>query len=105
MKYEFHAGDYVRIGDQSGYVMSYRKTFEGDRFNFHLDDGKEFGWTGPISALPGNITQIGQYHFDPTKGHIQKIERDKYMGVQGSVVLDKIDELIDVVNWMKEKLK
>lgn len=105
MKYEFHAGDYIRMGDQSGYVTSYRKTFDGDRFTFRLDDGKEFGWTGPISALPGNITQIGRYHFDPAKGRIQKIERDKYMGVQGSVVLDKIDELVEAVNRLEEKLK
>lgn len=104
MKYEFHVGDYIRVGEQSGYLTSCSHTFGEYRFTFVLDDGKERGWSGLIGELPSNITRIGQYRFDQESRHISKIDRDQW-GTTGSAVLDKIDELVDAVNRLEGKAR
>lgn len=103
MKYEFRIGDYIRVGEQSGYLTSCSHTFGEYRFTFVLDDGKERGWSGLISELPSNITRIGQYRFDQENKPISKIDRDRW-GTTGNAVLDKIDELVDAVNRLEGKI-
>lgn len=100
MKYEFCAGDYIRMGDLSGYLTSCGYILGEYRLTFMLDDGEERGWRGQISELPSNITRIGRYQFTSENKPISKIDRDRW-GTTGSAVLDKIDELVDAVNELR----
>lgn len=102
MKYEFRIGDYIRVGEQSGYLTSCNHTFGEYRFTFVLDDGKERGWSGPISELPSNITRIGQYEFTK-KAQAAKI--DKLAHAEETAMLWKLNELVDAVNRIEEKFK
>lgn len=102
MKYEFRIGDYIRVGEQSGYLTSCNHTFGEYRFTFVLDDGKERGWSGPISELPSNITRIGQYEFTK-KAQAAKIDKLAY--AEETAMLWKLNELVDAVNRIEEKFK
>lgn len=102
MKYEFHVGDYIRVGEQSGYLTSCSHTFGEYRFTFVLDDGKERGWSGPISELPSNITRIGQYEFTK-KAQAAKIGKLAY--AEETAMLWKLNELVDAVNELRDAQK
>ena len=116
MKYEFHVGDYVAYSDKyetyKGYVMEYMKpTFsEQHCFVFQWDDGRQTGWSGYIEDLPHNFIRIGQYDF--TKPEVKKIEKltyaesyiNGYQVLTGRKLIDKINELVDIVNELKEKI-
>lgn len=102
MKYEFRIGDYIRVGEQSGYLTSCSHTFGEYRFTFVLDDGKERGWSGLISELPSNITRIGQYEFTK-KAQVAKIGKLAY--AEETAMLWKLNELVDAVNELRAAQK
>ena len=105
MKYEFHVGDYIRVGEQSGYLTSCSHTFGEYRFTFVLDDGKERGWSGLIGELPSNITRIGQYDF-AKKDRIEQIPMPSITDTWSHErsIISKVNELVDAVNRLKEKI-
>lgn len=110
MKYEFHVGDYVAFSDKydtmHGYVKEYMKQiFSSEHyFVFQWDDGTQTGWSGNIQNLPHNFVRIGQYDF--TKKDGGKIEPLEYNGSpdwDDSLLLDKINELVEAVNELRNK--
>lgn len=108
MKYEFHVGDYVILNNgqerRTGYVKKYKgPVFSNDYcFVFQWDDGTQFEWSGHIEELPHNIVRIGQYDFTK-KGKIETISNDP-ADWEDSFVLDKINELVEAVNRLEEKI-
>lgn len=127
MKYEFHVGDYVAFSDKydtmHGYVKEYMKpAFSSEHcFVFQWDDGTQTGWSGNIQDLPHNFVRIGQYDF--TKKDEGKIEPlceeytksfpiyktittgndSEWYSIDIGVVGKKINELIEVVNELRDK--
>lgn len=113
MNYKFHVGDYVVFtdgnGKHTGYVISYYNypIRNVHSFTFEFDDGTHFGWSGNIDDLPHNITRIGVYDF--TKKEKKKIESLDYSPFvdsslkQFSALKDKINELVDAVNELRDK--
>ena len=132
MKYEFHVGDYVAYVANGkmykGYVREYvRPAFSNEYcFVFQWDDGTQLGWSGCIEELPHNFVRIGQYDF--TKKDEGKIEplsdnytesfpifktQDSVTGktykqecysIDIGVISKKINELVEVVNRLEEKV-
>lgn len=132
MKYEFHVGDYVACSINGkidiGYVREYNGTiFSGIHcFVFQWNDGTQSGWSGNIQELPHNFIRIGQYDF--TKKDEGKIEplSDNYIesfpifktqdtitgktyqqecySIDIGAVGKKINELVEVVNRLEEKV-
>ena len=128
MKYEFHVGDYVAFSNKydilHGYVKEYMKpTFSSEHcFVFQWDDGTQTGWSGNIQELPHNFVRIGQYDF--TKKDEDKIEPlceeytksfpickttttgndSEWRSIDIGVVSKKINELIEAVNRLEEKV-
>lgn len=128
MKYEFHVGDYIACSINGkidiGYVREYNGTiFSGIHcFVFQWDDGTQSGWSGNIQELPHNFVRIGQYDF--TKKDEGKIEPlcEEYIkfspiykttttgndlewcGIDIGVVGKKINELVEAVNRLEEKV-
>lgn len=113
MNYKFHVGDYVVFtdgnGKHTGYVISYYNypIRNVHSFTFEFDDGTHFGWSGNINDLPRNITRIGAYDF--TKKEKKKIEQLDYIVTetgtiyQLSALKNKINELVDAVNKLRDK--
>lgn len=132
MKYEFHVGDYVAYVANGkmykGYVRKYIcPPFSNEYcFIFQWDDGTQLGWSGRIEELPHNFVRIGQYDF--TKKNEDKIEplSDNYTesfpifktqnsvtrktykqecySIDIGVMSKKINELVDAVNRLEEKV-
>lgn len=110
MKYEFHVGDYVAYSNKYdtryGYVKEYMKPdFSSEHcFVFQWDDGTQTGWSGNIQELPHNFVRIGQYDFTKKdEGEIEPIFDDP-ADWEDSVVLDKINELVEAVNSIKKEI-
>lgn len=131
MNYEFHVGDYVAFSNKydtmHGYVKEYMKPiFSSEHcFVFKWDDGTQTGWSGNIQELPHNFVRIGQYDF--TKKDEGKIEplsdnytesfpifktKDSVTGktykqecysIDIGVISKKINELVEVVNELRNK--
>ena len=111
MKYEFHVGDYVET--RAGYIgyidnisdlgndnIAVRVCYsDGDSVNFRVND----------LNVTNNFLRIGSYDF--TKKEKKKIEpifRDginEDMSLGGSLCMlkDKINELVDAVNKLRDK--
>lgn len=128
MKYEFHVGDYVALSNKydtiHGYVKEYMKpTFSSKHcFVFQWDDGTQTGWSGNIQELPHNFIRIGQYDF--TKRDEDMIEplckeytksfplykttttesESEWRSIDLGVVGKKINELVEAVNRLEEKV-
>lgn len=132
MKYEFHVGDYVAYSINgkinTGYVREYNGAiFSGIHcFVFQWDDGTQSGWSGNIQELPHNFVRIGQYDF--TKKDEGKIEplsnnytesfpifktqntvtgktyKQECYSIDIGTVGKKINELVEVVNQLEEKV-
>ena len=111
MKYEFHVGDYVEdVTGRIGYINSICQCEDCKARGFYepyviYTDGDsdyitayeyEQGFTG--------YKRIGQYNF--TKKGEGKIEPifDDPANWEDSVVLNKINELVDAVNRLEEKV-
>lgn len=105
MKYEFHVGDYVAYVANGkmykGYVREYmHPTFSNVYcFVFQWDDGTQLRWSGNIQELPHNFVRIGQYDF--TKKDEGKI---KPLPKEYNDLYSKINELVEVVNRLEEKV-
>lgn len=128
MKYEFHVGDYVALSNKHdtlhGYVKEYMKpTFSSEHcFVFQWDDGTQSGWSGNIQELPHNFTRIGQYDFTKKdEGKIEPLCEEytesflickatttghdaRWCSVDIGVVSKKINELVEAVNRLEEKV-
>lgn len=121
MKYEFHVGDYVALsnkhGTMHGYIKEYMKpTFSSEHcFVFQWDDGTQTGWSGNIQELPHNFVRIGQYDFTKKdEGKIEPLKKSWTLtdDVDGKgeyyfdsrEVIKKINELVEAVNWLEEKV-
>lgn len=112
MKYKFHVGDYVALSNKydtiHGYVKEYMKpAFSSEHcFIFQWDDGTQTGWSGNIQELPHNFIRIGQYDF--TKKDESKIEFIDGVNITDPIdspfIIDKINELVEAVNWLEEKV-
>lgn len=109
MNYKFHVGDYVGFtdgnGKHTGHVISYYNypIANVHSFTFEFDDGTHFGWSGNIDNLPCNITRIGAYDF--TKKEKKKIEQLTCSLIEcfEQNARDKINELVDAVNELRDK--
>ena len=113
MKYEFHVGDYVvySIGDRTytGYVQEYKHSVLSDEhfFVFQWDKGGQLEWSGRIEELPYNLIRIGQYDFTKSsKSKIEPFQVNTALTEYASIfaMADKINELIEAVNRLKEKV-
>ena len=109
MKYEFHAGDYIESFDGSvGYLTKVETRYSGKVGNdvVHLQGSTTFdvscGFTPftitiPLSDISKYFNRIGQYDF--TKKDEGKIEF-----IDSPFIIDKINELIEAVNELREKV-
>lgn len=101
MKYEFHVGDYVESkGGLTGFISSVGET--GCCVLWNLKTAKvNIGYD--FEELVGLSVRIGQYDF--TKKEEGKIEPLIYNGDpdwDDSLILDKINELVDAVNELRK---
>lgn len=102
MKYEFHVGDYVETkGGAIGYVSDNKELWWRCT---NKSDGYEVGFEYNISGIEkGNYNRIGQYDF--TKPEVKKIDHFEYNYPCSEISLTaKINELVDAVNELREKL-
>ena len=102
MKYEFHVGDYVETkGGAIGYISNdkdlwWRCANKADGY----DVGFEYNLTG---REDGFYKRIGKYDF--TKPEVKKIEHFEYNHLfSGELITAKINELVDAVNELREKI-
>lgn len=112
MKYEFHVGDYVETVDgEIGYLT--KIVIDEDFINFYgvfSYNKKSFEFHYYRELLPYSFRRIGKYDF--TKPEVKKIEKltyakshiNGYQVLTGRKLIDKINELVDIVNELKEKI-
>ena len=113
MKYEFHVGDYVETKEGGiGYISSVLAT--GDAWwvcviGCHgYQAGEEYGIMHN-GDFPYRYNRVGQYDF--TKPEVKKIEKltyaesyiNGYQVLTGRKLIDKINELVDIVNELMNK--
>lgn len=113
MNYEFHVGDYVETKEGViGYISSVLAT--GDAWWVCVSDchgyqaGQEYGIMHN-GDFPHRYNRIGQYDF--TKPEVKKIEKltyaesyiNGYQVLTGRKLIDKINELVDIVNELMKK--
>lgn len=109
MKYEFHVGDYVETKcGATGYVSDDKELWWRCT---NKSDGYDVGYDYRIIGIEnGFFNRIGQYDF--TKPEVKKIEKltyaesyiNGYQVLTGRKLIDKINELVDIVNELKEKI-
>ena len=118
MKYEFHVGDYIESFDGSvGYLTKVETWYSGTVGNdvVHLQGSTTFdascGFTPftitiPLSDVSKYFNRIGQYDF--TKKDEGKIEplicRQSTDYCHSKLMWDKINELVESVNRLEEKV-
>ena len=112
MDYEFHVGDYVEtIDGEIGYLT--KIVIDEDFINFYgvfSYNKKSFEFHYYRELLPYSFRRIGKYDF--TKHEVKKIEKlnyaesyiNGYQVITGRKFIDKINELVDIVNELKEKI-
>lgn len=113
MNYEFNVGDYVETVDGTiGYISSVLAT--GDAWWMCVSDhngyyaGQEYGIMHNGDFIH-NYNRIGQYDF--MKPKIKQIEKltyaesyiNGYQILTGRKLIDKINELVDAINELREK--
>ena len=101
MKYKFHVGDYVETVDGFiGWVSYVDRNYITMKSNEGIISGP---WSIPKEQY--HFNRIGQYDF--TKKDEGKIEPLEYNGSpdwDDSLLLDKINELVEAVNRLEEKV-
>lgn len=101
MKYEFHVGDYVEtVGGFVGWVSYVDRNYITIKSNEGVISGPQ-----SIPEEQYHFNRIGQYDF--TKKDEDKIEPLEYNGSpdwDDSLLLDKINELVEAVNRLEEKV-
>ena len=105
MNYEFHVGDYVETVDgEIGYLT--KIVIDEDFINFYgvfSYNKKSFEFHYYRELLPYSFRRIGKYDF--TKPEVKKIEHFEYNHLfSGELITAKINELVDAVNELKEKI-
>lgn len=108
MKYEFHVGDYVETrGGAVGYINNDKELWWRCT---NKADGYDVGYDYNIIGIEdGFYKRIGQYDF--TKPEVKKIEKltyaesyiNGYQVLTGRKLIDKINELVDAVNELRNK--
>lgn len=120
MKYEFHVGDYVETsGGHEGYILKYScfsDEFPVDWFFtvYHKEYGHSTVYEVRENCFPAFFNRIGQYDF--TKEDEGKIEplvkswiledadnKGEYH-FDSREVIKKINELVEAVNLLEEKV-
>lgn len=108
MKYEFHAGDYVEAKDgQIGYVTIFIHSHDGENTIFiDYKDGRTLGYKFPEDEPHRFFNRIGQYDFTKKdEGKIEFIDGvDTTNPIDSPFIIDKINELIEAVNELREKV-
>lgn len=108
MKYEFHVGDYVEtVGGFIGWVSYVDQDYITIKSNEGIMSGP---WSIPEELY--HFNRIGQYDFTKKdEDKIEKIDIKKTGGVftgRETVIIDiisnKINELIETINRLKEKV-
>lgn len=100
MKYEFHVGDYVEtVGGFIGWVCKVR---DDDYIWVANKDVASYSYRMPEELK--YFKRIGQYDF--TKNNKNKIEPLIYNNtpdLDDSLILEKINELVEAVNELRDK--
>ena len=108
MKYEFHPGDYVETKDgQIGYISTFIHNFDGGNTIFvNYKDGRTQGYKFYKDELLRYFNRIGQYDFTKKdEGKIEFIDGvDTTNPIDSPFIIDKINELIEAVNELREKV-
>ena len=108
MKYEFHPGDYVETKDgQIGYISTFIHNFDGGNTIFvNYRDGRTQGYKFYKDELLRYFNRIGQYDFTKKdEGKIEFIDGvDTTNPIDSPFIIDKINELIEAVNELREKV-
>ena len=108
MKYEFHVGDYVETKDgQIGYISTFIHNFDGGNTIFvNYRDGRTQGYKFYKDELLRYFNRIGQYDFTKKdEGKIEFIDGvDTTNPIDSPFIIDKINELIEAVNELREKV-
>ena len=109
MDYEFHVGDYVEtIDGEIGYLT--KIVIDEDFINFYgvfSYNKKSFEFHYYRELLPYSFRRIGKYDFTKSERpkEIGKLKHNGWcMGVSGDNLITKINELVDAVNELKEKI-
>lgn len=120
MNYEFHVGDYVETVDGWVGYIDYWKIYWSEVCHepalilrgIAKKDGKELpmDFNFVCADIPRNFNRIGKYTFGNfTKKEKKKIEQLNYNASvdatikQLSALKDKINELVDAVNELRDK--
>ena len=118
MKYEFHVGDYIESFDGSvGYLTKVETWYSGTVGNdvVHLQGSTTFdascGFTPftitiPLSDISKYFNRIGQYDFtNKDEGKIEPlICKQSIDYCHSKLMWDKINELVESVNRLEEKV-
>ncbi len=126
MKYEFHAGDYVETKDgQIGYISTFIHNFDGGNTIFvNYRDGRTQGYKFYKDELLRYFNRIGKYDFTK-KDKVEHLLINKHISIYrgngktnspsdyktvfeqdelNDKMIDKINELVDAVNRLEEKV-
>lgn len=118
MKYEFHAGDYIECRNGSiGYLTEEETWYSGTvgndvvRLQGSTTVDASCGFTPftitiPLSDISKYFNRIGQYDFTKKdEGKIEFIDGvDTTNPIDSPFIIDKINELIEAVNELREKV-
>ena len=109
MKYEFHVGDYVENNyGKVGYITSVKHTKSNKDVFYDIEIGYYNAdivgvFHGDQSSIQDHFNRIGQYDF--TKPKVKKIEHFEYNHLcSGELITAKINELVDAMNELREKI-
>ena len=109
MKYEFHVGDYVENNyGKVGYITSVKHTKSNKDVFYDIEIGYYNAdivgvFHGDQSSIQDHFNRIGQYDF--TKPEVKKIEHFEYNHLcSGELITAKINELVDAMNELREKI-
>lgn len=117
MKYEFHVGDYVECRNGSiGYLTEgetwYNGTIGDDIVRLQGNVTVDVSWgftpftlTIPLSDISKYFNRIGQYDFTKKdEGKIEPLIYNNTPDWDDSLILDKINKLVETVNRLEEKV-
>lgn len=100
MKYEFHADDCVETKDgQIGYITTFIHSLDGESTIFvKYKDGRTRGYKFHDEEPHRFFNRIGQYDFT------KKSDKIKPLPKEYNDLYSKINELIEAINWLEEKV-
>ena len=126
MKYEFHVGDYVETKDgQIGYITAFIHSHDEENTIFvNYKDGRTLGYKFPQDEPHRFFERIGKYDFTK-KDKVEPLLINKHISIYrgngktnspsdyktafeqdelNDKMIDKINELVDAVNRLEEKV-